>query len=182
MVLQESDMFMDALTASTKSKEPRKRKRRTSLTKDGSTEAKKQEIITNDNRESTPPPSSPSNAEEKSAIALKPNFKVMQILKVQKIILYMLLREKKDIDLFQIDHFYLFIFILKYHIIYMQLISFSLYLYLSLLCMRACIHAVRAYMHAYVHACAQQNKVQNISNYNYISNYISKYITIRIIC
>ncbi|KAH0945232.1 hypothetical protein HN011_002524 [Eciton burchellii] len=78
MVLQESDMFMDALTASTKSKEPRKRKRRTSLTKDGSTEAKKQEIITNDNRESTPPPSSPSNVEERSAIALKPNFKFYQ--------------------------------------------------------------------------------------------------------
>lgn len=78
MVLQESDMFMDALTASTKSKEPRKRKRRTSITKDGPTEAKKQEIANTDNSESTPPPSSPSNVEEKSPVALKPNFKVMQ--------------------------------------------------------------------------------------------------------
>lgn len=75
MMLQESDMFMDALTASTKSKEPRKRKRRTSITKDGSSEAKKQEIAIADNRESTPPPASPSNTEEKS-VALKPNFKV----------------------------------------------------------------------------------------------------------
>jgi len=73
MMLQESDMFMDALTASTKSKEPRKRKRRASITKDGSSEAKKQE--TNADRESTPPPVSPSN-EEKSPVALKPNFKV----------------------------------------------------------------------------------------------------------
>ncbi|XP_025073231.1 serine/threonine-protein phosphatase 1 regulatory subunit 10 isoform X2 [Pogonomyrmex barbatus] len=77
MMLQESDMFMDALTASTKSKEPRKRKRRTSITKDGSSEAKKQEIATADNRESTPPPASPSNTEEKS-VALKPNFKFYQ--------------------------------------------------------------------------------------------------------
>lgn len=75
MVLQESDMFMDALTASTKSKEPRKRKRRASITKDGSSEAKKQEIANADNRESTPP-ASPSNVEEKSPVALKPNFKV----------------------------------------------------------------------------------------------------------
>lgn len=76
-MLQESDMFMDALTASTKSKEPRKRKRRTSVTKDGSSEAKKQEIANNaDNRESTPPPGSPSNADEKAPVALKPNFKV----------------------------------------------------------------------------------------------------------
>lgn len=75
MMLQESDMFMDALTASTKSKEPRKRKRRTSITKDGSSEAKKQEIANIDNRESTPPPASPTN-EEKSPVALKPNFKV----------------------------------------------------------------------------------------------------------
>ena len=75
-MLQESDMFMDALTASTKSKEPRKRKRRASITKDGSSEAKKQEIANADNRESTPPPTSPSSAEEKSPVALKPNFKV----------------------------------------------------------------------------------------------------------
>lgn len=77
MMLQESDMFMDALTASTKSKEPRKRKRRTSITKDGSSEAKKQETANADNRDSTPPPASPTNAEEKSPVALKPNFKVI---------------------------------------------------------------------------------------------------------
>lgn len=76
MVLQESDMFMDALTASTKSKEPRKRKRRASITKDGSSESKKQDTANADNRESTPPPASPSNVEEKSPVALKPNFKV----------------------------------------------------------------------------------------------------------
>ncbi|KAL6440151.1 hypothetical protein ACFW04_003040 [Cataglyphis niger] len=78
MMLQESDMFMDALTASTKSKEPRKRKRRTSITKDGSSEAKKQETANADNRDSTPPPASPTNAEEKSPVALKPNFKFYQ--------------------------------------------------------------------------------------------------------
>lgn len=78
MVLQESDMFMDALTASTKSKEQRKRKRRISITKDGSSEAKKQEITTAENRESTPPPASPSNPEDKSPVAIKPNFKVIK--------------------------------------------------------------------------------------------------------
>ncbi|XP_011154465.1 serine/threonine-protein phosphatase 1 regulatory subunit 10 [Harpegnathos saltator] len=78
MVLQESDMFMDALTASTKSKEQRKRKRRISITKDGSSEAKKQEVTTAENRESTPPPASPSNPEDKSPVALKPNFKFYQ--------------------------------------------------------------------------------------------------------
>lgn len=78
MMLQESDMFMDALTASTKSKEPRKRKRRASITKEGSSEAKKQEVTNADNRESTPPPASPSNTEEKSPVAIKPNFKFYQ--------------------------------------------------------------------------------------------------------
>ncbi|KYM98140.1 Serine/threonine-protein phosphatase 1 regulatory subunit 10 [Cyphomyrmex costatus] len=78
MMLQESDMFMDALTASTKSKEPRKRKRRASITKDGPSESKKQEIVISDNCDSTPPPTSPSNVEEKSPVALKPNFKFYQ--------------------------------------------------------------------------------------------------------
>ncbi|XP_050600732.1 serine/threonine-protein phosphatase 1 regulatory subunit 10 isoform X3 [Bombus affinis] len=78
MVLQESDMFMDALTASTKSKEPRKRKRRTSITKDGPTEAKKQETASNDNRDVTPPPTSPPSADEKSPVVVKPNFKFYQ--------------------------------------------------------------------------------------------------------
>ncbi|XP_031843862.1 phosphatase 1 nuclear targeting subunit isoform X1 [Nomia melanderi] len=78
MILQESDMFMDALTASTKSKEPRKRKRRTSITKDGPTDAKKQETATNDNRDVTPPPTSPPSADEKSPVVVKPNFKFYQ--------------------------------------------------------------------------------------------------------
>nr|XP_012148740.1 PREDICTED: serine/threonine-protein phosphatase 1 regulatory subunit 10 isoform X2 [Megachile rotundata]XP_012148741.1 PREDICTED: serine/threonine-protein phosphatase 1 regulatory subunit 10 isoform X2 [Megachile rotundata]XP_012148742.1 PREDICTED: serine/threonine-protein phosphatase 1 regulatory subunit 10 isoform X2 [Megachile rotundata]XP_012148743.1 PREDICTED: serine/threonine-protein phosphatase 1 regulatory subunit 10 isoform X2 [Megachile rotundata]XP_012148744.1 PREDICTED: serine/th len=78
MVLQESDMFMDALTASTKSKEPRKRKRRTSITKDGPTEAKKQETASSDNRDVTPPPTSPPSADEKSPVVVKPNFKFYQ--------------------------------------------------------------------------------------------------------
>lgn len=80
MVLQESDMFMDALTASTKSKEPRKRKRRTSITKDGPTEAKKQETANSDNRDVTPPPTSPPSADEKSPVVVKPNFKVYIII------------------------------------------------------------------------------------------------------
>ncbi|XP_076640146.1 phosphatase 1 nuclear targeting subunit [Colletes latitarsis] len=78
MVLQESDMFMDALTASTKSKEPRKRKRRTSITKDGPTDAKKQETANSDNRDVTPPPTSPPSADEKSPVVVKPNFKFYQ--------------------------------------------------------------------------------------------------------
>ncbi|XP_014610614.1 PREDICTED: serine/threonine-protein phosphatase 1 regulatory subunit 10 [Polistes canadensis] len=78
MMLQESDMFMDALTASTKSKEPRKRKRRTSITKEGSTDLKKQELSISDNREITPPPTSPSSIEEKSPVVVKPNFKFYQ--------------------------------------------------------------------------------------------------------
>ncbi|XP_035740878.1 serine/threonine-protein phosphatase 1 regulatory subunit 10-like [Vespa mandarinia] len=78
MMLQESDMFMDALTASTKSKEPRKRKRRTSITKDGSSDVKKQEIINADSREITPPPTSPSSTDEKSPVVVKPNFKFYQ--------------------------------------------------------------------------------------------------------
>ncbi|XP_066583209.1 uncharacterized protein [Prorops nasuta] len=78
MVLQESDMFMDALTASTKSKEPRKRKRRTSITKDGPSEVKKQENSGTENRDITPPPSSPISADEKSPIVLKPTLKFYQ--------------------------------------------------------------------------------------------------------
>ncbi|XP_034951043.1 serine/threonine-protein phosphatase 1 regulatory subunit 10-like [Chelonus insularis] len=82
MVLQESDMFMDALTASTKNKEPRKRKRRTSVSKDGSTEAKKSEganSVSGDHtaRDSTPPPSSPQNTDERS-LSVKPEFKFYQ--------------------------------------------------------------------------------------------------------
>ncbi|XP_063973186.1 serine/threonine-protein phosphatase 1 regulatory subunit 10 isoform X2 [Diachasmimorpha longicaudata] len=72
MVLQESDMFMDALTASTKSKEPRKRKRRSSLSKDDKADGKK------DAKETTPPPASPTGADERSPISIKPDFKFYQ--------------------------------------------------------------------------------------------------------
>lgn len=89
MVLQDSDMFMEALTASTKSKEPRKRKRKPSITKDGLAESKKQDTGNTDNRESTPPPSSPSNAEEKSVV-LKPNFKVNVLNMQNKLISHIL--------------------------------------------------------------------------------------------
>lgn len=86
MVLQESDMFMDALTAaSTKNKEPRKRKRRTSLTKDGPPEVKKSESSNSENnRDTSPPLTSPTTAnavttsqktDEKTL--LKPTFKVL---------------------------------------------------------------------------------------------------------
>lgn len=78
-VLQESDMFMDALmTASTK-KEPRKRKRRTSISKDSDT--KKSDganSVTGEQntRESSSPSSSPQGGDERSPLAVKPEFKV----------------------------------------------------------------------------------------------------------
>lgn len=93
-MLQESDMFMDALTASTKSKEQRKRKRRISITKEGSSEAKKQETITAENPESTPPPASPSNPEDKSPVTVKPNFKVKYIRRIFEI--YVLFFNKEE--------------------------------------------------------------------------------------
>lgn len=74
--LQESDMFMDALTASTK-KEPRKRKRRTSSSKDGP-EAKKEPLTGKEedsNKDSTPP-SSPTNANGESPPIVRPLLKV----------------------------------------------------------------------------------------------------------
>jgi hypothetical protein len=76
--LQESDMFMDALTASTK-KEPRKRRRRTSSSKDGP-EAKKEPVTGKDddtNKESTPPSSPANNNEDnKSPPIIRPLLKV----------------------------------------------------------------------------------------------------------
>ena len=89
MHLQESDMFMDALTASTKSKEPRKRKRRPSLTKDGPIELKKNELATGNEGATSPPPtsspiSSPTHADiskdvdDKAILSLKPTFKVRE--------------------------------------------------------------------------------------------------------
>lgn len=88
-------MFMDALTASTKSKEPRKRKRRISITKDGTSESKKQEIANAENRESASPPASPSNAEDKSPVALKPNFKVNAQQKRKRNVRFVSSREKR---------------------------------------------------------------------------------------
>ncbi|XP_058803454.1 serine/threonine-protein phosphatase 1 regulatory subunit 10 [Phymastichus coffea] len=90
MFLQESDMFMDALTASTKSKEPRKRKRRTSISKDDKPDSKKSDINSGENnRDVSSPPASPMSpsvtaqsatkeAEDKSLIAMKPTFKFYQ--------------------------------------------------------------------------------------------------------
>ena len=80
MVLQESDMFMDALTASTKNKEPRKRKRRTSLSKDGPPEGKKLESCNSDNNlDISPSVTSPSIVTHKNEdkALLKPTFKVL---------------------------------------------------------------------------------------------------------
>ena len=80
MVLQESDMFMDALmTASTKSKEPRKRKRKTSLTKDGPGDSKRNDPTGNNETGHESPSqhgSSPQSTEERSPLVVKPNFKV----------------------------------------------------------------------------------------------------------
>lgn len=75
--LQESDMFMDALTASTK-KEPRKRKRRTSSSKDAP-EAKKEPVTgkEDENKESTPPSSPTNNNEDnRSPPIIRPLLKV----------------------------------------------------------------------------------------------------------
>lgn len=72
-------MFMDALmTASTKSKEPRKRnKRRASLSKDSGSDSKKLDLASSDGHDSpTQNPLSPQAAEDRSPIAVKPNFKV----------------------------------------------------------------------------------------------------------
>lgn len=78
MVLQESDMFMDALTASTKSKEPRKRKRRTSISKDGPSDSKKSDLTNADGGHDSPShPSSPQSADDRSPLVVKPNFKVI---------------------------------------------------------------------------------------------------------
>ncbi|KAJ9595970.1 hypothetical protein L9F63_012863, partial [Diploptera punctata] len=78
-ILQESDMFMDALTASTK-KEPRKRKRRISSSKDGP-ETKKDSPVPaakeEENKEPTPP-SSPQNNGEKSPPIIRPLLKFYQ--------------------------------------------------------------------------------------------------------
>ncbi|XP_067001508.2 serine/threonine-protein phosphatase 1 regulatory subunit 10 isoform X1 [Anabrus simplex] len=70
--LQESDMFMDALNASSK-KEPRKRKRRISISKEGS-DAKKE----TGNKEETTPPSSPIGDEIRSPPLVKPTLKFYQ--------------------------------------------------------------------------------------------------------
>lgn len=81
MILQESDMFMDALTAaSTKNKEPRKRKRRTSISKDAGPEVKKLDTSSENNRDQSPPLTSPPSSSSFQKIddkaLLKPNFKV----------------------------------------------------------------------------------------------------------
>ncbi|GLH01293.1 Uncharacterized protein GBIM_07465 [Gryllus bimaculatus] len=69
--LQESDMFMDALTASSK-KEPRKRKRRISSSKDSSDKKE------SGSKDETTPPSSPVSDEIKSPPIMKPALKFYQ--------------------------------------------------------------------------------------------------------
>lgn len=73
-------MFMDALTASTKSKEPRKRKRRSSLSKDDKADSNKKldGNTVSDTKETSPPPSaSPTGGDERSPLSIKPEFKVI---------------------------------------------------------------------------------------------------------
>jgi len=80
-------MFMDALNASTK-KEPRKRKRRTSSSKDGS-EAKKEPLTGKEeesNKDSTPP-GSPTNANDGSPPIVRPLLKVSSMAKWLKEVL-----------------------------------------------------------------------------------------------
>ena len=74
MFLQESDVFMDALTAAN-TKEPRKRKRKPSTTKEtnGPVESKKETQSTDG---STTPPSSPVQNEKSPPLVIKPTFKV----------------------------------------------------------------------------------------------------------
>lgn len=74
-------MFMDALTASTKSKEPRKKKRRPSISKDGP-DAKKADLGHDNHRDNSSPPSSPispphtGSKDSDDKTLLKPTFKV----------------------------------------------------------------------------------------------------------
>ncbi|XP_069697573.1 serine/threonine-protein phosphatase 1 regulatory subunit 10 isoform X2 [Periplaneta americana] len=76
--LQESDMFMDALTASTK-KEPRKRKRRTSSSKDGP-DAKKELATGKEDDLSTEStqPGSPTSEDNKSPPIVRPLLRFYQ--------------------------------------------------------------------------------------------------------
>lgn len=82
--LQESDMFMDALTASTKAKETKKKKRRTSLSKDGGPESKKQDTENHRDRDGSSSPTSPPHShkdiDDKSILASKPTLNVIFLL------------------------------------------------------------------------------------------------------
>lgn len=75
--LQESDMFMDALNASSK-KEPRKRKRRISNSKDVPEPKKDGTGKDEESLRDTTPPESPVHDENKSPPIVKPTFKFYQ--------------------------------------------------------------------------------------------------------
>ncbi|XP_063223348.1 serine/threonine-protein phosphatase 1 regulatory subunit 10-like isoform X2 [Bacillus rossius redtenbacheri] len=75
--LQESDMFMDALTASSR-KEPRKRKRRASSSGKEGPDAKKDAAGKEDEGKATTPPGSPGEDASKSPSSVKPAFKFYQ--------------------------------------------------------------------------------------------------------
>lgn len=77
MFLQESDVFMDAMLAANTMKEPRKRKRRISTSKDsGHSDAKKEAVGGS--------PSHSPKGEDTSPSSIKPTFKV--IIKIQNLI------------------------------------------------------------------------------------------------
>lgn len=76
MFLQESDVFMDAMLAANTMKEPRKRKRKASISKDSSSSDPKRESGGNNS-----PASSPKGGDESSSSCVKPTFKVIIFLK-----------------------------------------------------------------------------------------------------
>lgn len=76
MFLQESDVFMDAMLAANTMKEPRKRKRKGSISKDSGSSDPKRESGGNNS-----PASSPKGGDESSLSCVKPTFKVIIFLK-----------------------------------------------------------------------------------------------------
>lgn len=69
-MLQESDMFMDAMMSACNKKEPRKRKRRSgSLSKD---DKDKKDLSSEENMKDSTPPSSPTKDDTLSPINVKP--------------------------------------------------------------------------------------------------------------
>lgn len=75
MFLQESDVFMDAMLAANTMKEPRKRKRKASISKDSGPSDPKRETGGNNS------PSNSPKCDESSPSSVKPTFKVTIFLK-----------------------------------------------------------------------------------------------------